>query len=437
MENKGRNYYIFRYFFLVPVIFLFASCHKNADADYPTVRFIAPAGIQTFNVFDTIKVQGFVSDKQTLTVVSVCLENSASVVVLPAVSIPIGSNDFNFSCSYILNDQQLASGVYYLTLMASNGVNTSYTYQQINVDAAPTKRTGIYALTRQGGNTKIWNIDSNFHVLSGALITGNYSGSDINSAYQQLYVSASDSGNAIALSMPSGSIAWSQTGTYSPIPYFTGIYSYGNAAYLAYYNGIIKYINSQGNLQQQFTIASGYYPIHLLAYNNYLFVEEKNIASSNEQIGVYYQQNAIGFGQNNLPGPIVAMYGADVQDIFVFGNQTGGSVYLLLYNFITGLFNAPVNLPAANVLSAAQISSASYLVGLDNGTIYYYTYNPVNFIPCTSGINASHIVYDNADNEVIASSGKKVCEYAFNTGTLIRSVTLPDSVLNVLVLYNK
>lgn len=423
---------------IVSLCVLFFSCKKDKNIDVPSVQIIQPAGIQTFNVFDTIMVKAHVSDAQGLQSVNISLTNGQSTKVLPAVQVAITSNDMTFTWPYILSDFHLASGQYYITVSASNGTNTKYAYQEIYVDAAPTVREAVYAITRGNNTVKIWKFDSVFSVTAGPSLSGNYSSSDVSSYYQQLYITAYDSGNINAIAVPSGT-GWSIMGNNSPTPYFTNVYSYGDAAYVSYYAGYVKYFNHSGVIQSEIYMPANYYPVKTLLWGKYLFVEERDISSPAEILALFYAQSGVGYQQISLPGPIIAMYGMDNDNVFIFGNGTSGAPYMSDYSVSGNGFYNPVSLPSAKLLSAAQVNSSEFFVGFSNGTIYNYTYNPINFLSYITGVNASHIRYDAVNNQLVVSSGKQVEEYncGLSSATKVYSVPMTDSVLDVQILFNK
>ena len=121
---------------------IFFACKKDKTVDSPTVQITAPAGLQTFSVFDTLTVKATVNDPQGLKSVTIYLSTGNPTPVLPSSSVTITSNSMSFSWPYILSDLHMASGQYYITVSASNGTNTTYAYQKIYVDAAPTKKSG-------------------------------------------------------------------------------------------------------------------------------------------------------------------------------------------------------------------------------------------------------------------------------------------------------
>jgi hypothetical protein len=395
----------------------------------------------TFNVPGIIQVSGHVSDSKALTSLSVYIASANNFPVEQTVPIAITSNNMNFTCSYSLNDLHMASGQYYLTVSASNGTNIGSDFQQIYIDALPTKRTAIYAITRNSSGVNAWKIDSAFHASLSYTVPGDYASSDINSYYQQLYITGHDSGNVNVYSVPSATLDWSIPSSSSPTPYFTNVYCNNDAEYISYYNlGYIKCFNHGGGIVSTFTIIPGNFPVKTFLWNGWLIAEEKSVSSNQESIWVYYNASTVSYQQKLLSGPVVAMYGYDNNDIFVFGNFNSGGAYLQLYNIQTNLFYSPLSLPSGQLQSVAQINTNTYLLSFSNGAgsaIYQYTYNSNSIGTYINGINASTIRYDSINNQVITSSGNTVNAYNYNSAAKINSVTVSDSVRDVRILYNK
>jgi hypothetical protein len=416
------------------------SCKKDSPPDYPSVQISSPYSLAIFNVPGTIYVTGHISEAKTLTAVSVYISNNQNIPVEQTIPVTITSNNMDFSCSYALNDIHMPGGQYYLTVAASNGANIGTAFQKIYIDAALTKRTAIYAITRNSAGVNAFKIDSVFHSSLSYSVPGDYSSSDINSYYQQLYIAGHDSGNVNVYSVPAVASNWSITGIYSPAPYFTNVYCSNDAEFISYYNlACVKCYNHKGALQSIFNAFAGYYPIKTFSWGSLLFIEEKNIASPQEFIGTYYQASAVTYQQANLPGPVVAMFGYDNNNLFIFGNSTTGGGYMLLYSFTNNIFT-PVSLTtSAQLLSVAQVNANTYLMSFNNGIMYQYGYNINGMVPYINGINASTVRYDSINNQVIASTGNMINEYnySFSSASFVASATVPDSVRDVRVLYNK
>ncbi|HSY76715.1 MAG TPA: Ig-like domain-containing protein, partial [Bacteroidia bacterium] len=334
----------------------FISCKKDNNIGSPTVQITAPASNAVFKVFDTIVIKAHVSDAVSLQSVTVYMVNNQNIPVLPTATIPITSNNMSFTCPYEISDVHLSTGYYNIVVRAYNGTNATLAYQQIYINAAPKLRERIFALTRNSSGVHVLKIDtSSFNVSNLYTLSGDYSSSDISSYYQQLYIGAADSGNVNTLTMPAGSPAWNVTGLITPTPYFTNVYSYGDAVYVSEYLGFIKCYTHLGPVTNSITIAAGNYPIKTYVWGSYLFAEEKNIGSLTRNLVLYYTGSGKGFEQAGLSGPVVAMYGMDNNDVYIFGNQNAGGGYLTLFNVSGNTFYSPLTLPAGNILSVTQI----------------------------------------------------------------------------------
>jgi hypothetical protein len=422
------------------------SCTKDSPPDYPSVQITSPYSLAYFNVPGTIQVTGYVSDSKSLTSVTVYIGNGQNTAVEETIQIPITSDNMNVSCAYELNDIHMPSGVYYMTITASNGTNVTSAFKQIYVTALPAKRTAVYAITRDAAGVHAWGIDSVFKVSPAFSYTvpGDYSSSAINSYYQQLYIAGHDSGNVTVYSVPYVSSDWNLVGSVGPQPYFTNVYCNNDLEYVSYYstvNGYIRNYNHRGVIQAVYNAPAGYYPIKTYLWNGWLFAEEKNISSTSENLVTFYSLTGGGYEQTTISGPVVEMFGYDSKDIFIFGNSSSGGGYIKMYNIPGNTFYTPA-IPLnsyGQLLSAAQINSNTYLISFSNGNVYQYTYNPVSIVSYINGITASTVRYDSIDNQVITASGNIVNEYNYgvSSATLANSVTISDSVRDLRILFNK
>ena len=275
------------------------------------------------------------------------------------------------------------------------------------------------------------------------VVAGDYSSSDVNSYYQQFYIAGHDSGNVNVYAVPGAVSEWSVTTNPSPSPYFTNVYCNNDAEFVSYYsaaNPTIKCYNHAGAIQSVYNATVGYYPIKTCLLGSWLLAEEKCISSPLENLLIYYASSTVAYSQTTIPGPVVALYGQDDNDVYLFGNNTSGGAYIKLYSISNNTFYTPaISLNIyGQLLSAAQVNAGTYLLGFSNGSIYQYTNNPINLTALINGVTASTVRYDSISNQVITASGKIVSEYNYSgLPTLINSVTLSDSVRDLRVLYNK
>lgn len=228
-----------------------------------------------------------------------------------------------------------------------------------------------------------------------------------------------------------------------PAPFFTNVYCNQDAEYVSLYgvsNAAIKCYNHAGAIQGVYNITAGYYPVKTFVSAGWLIAEEKAIASSAENLMLFYAGTGGVYEQASLPGPVTALYAQDNNDVFIFGNNSSGGGYIKLYNIPGSSFYSPsFSLSSyGQLLSAAQVNANTYLLSFSDGTIYQYTYNPVSITPFINGINASTVRYDSINVQLVTASGKTVNDYTYGSlPTLINSVTLSDSVRDLRILYNK
>jgi hypothetical protein len=178
----------------------------------------------------------------------------------------------------------------------------------------------------------------------------------------------------------------------------------------------------------------GFYPKHILQNENRIFTEQKDISSSNVRMVVF---STAGGGLQETPMGVdaIEMFAKDVDNVYVIGNSLGQG-HILLYDFLTNGFWEPISLPVGTTTSATQIDANTLLIGMSNGSIYKFTYNPVGLLTWTSGINPTQIRYDEVNAEIYAAEGTNVKIYNLNPFSLQRTVLLPDSVRDLELWHN-
>ena len=132
----------------------------------------------------------------------------------------------------------------------------------------------------------------------------------------------------------------------------------------------------------------------------------------------------------------LAMFEKDADNIYMVGNSAGQGK-LLIYDVPGNGFWEPISLPAGTATSAAQVDANTLLIGMSNGTVYKFTYNPVGLLTWSSGLNPTHLRYSDADSTVFSAEGMNVKVYNFNPFALDRTIAMPDTVRDMELWFNR
>ncbi|HVA97383.1 MAG TPA: Ig-like domain-containing protein [Bacteroidia bacterium] len=423
----------------IPVLFIWSCKKDTTDTKPPVISILSPYANQLYNVNDTILISANVTDETQLTSVYVSLENAQLSQVEPAVNIHVTSRNMGFSQRYELSDQHLLSGIYYVVVTANDGYNLISGFQKISITASPRKRTGIYVLTQPyNPDINVLKIDSNFQVSQQFSTISDYSGSAINSYYQQLTIAGSYTGHLNAFNLSTNSSQWSHPSGSGSTPYFEGIYNDDTLSYVPLYNGQIKGYDNNG--MQNFSAAAdpNFYGTQLFKQNGKLFVEEKYITGSPINLVTFYCPFGANYQEALMPCDAVAICPKDYNDLLIFGNNASGQGVMEMFTINSNTFYSPQTLPSGKILSAVAIDSDDWLIGCDNNTVYKYQYSNNSLTSFIPSIRAYHLLYDDVNNQIIVASKNTVSEYTYVTiPTLVNTVNTTDSIINIHLLFNK
>jgi hypothetical protein len=412
------------------------GCKKDEDTLAPIVNIISPYDNQSFEVSDTMAISAKVSDDVQLTAISVALVNENLVPVLPAISVQPQGKETEFTQPYWISDIHLLSGAYYVKVTASDGKNETNTYRKISLTASPRERKGFYLLSRNTGSTSVYFMDEAFSIAPKLTLSGDYSSSAINSYYQDLYTAGNYTGAINGIDLEAHSVKWSVMGVAGSAPDFVNVYNDGSYTYVSNYNGTIKGYDHNGIAKYTSTLSQNLYPVKVFRHADYIIAEERDITSPARNIVLYYASNGLGFQQTFLSQDIVEFYTKDADNIFMFGNNNGQGV-MEIYSISSNGAWQPHAMPAAKLLSAAQVDSNTYLLGFDNNTVYIYTYFNNSLLTWLTNVKATDMIYDDVRSEVIIAEDMKVSSYSYPSAGLINTAMHTDTIVDMHVLYDK
>ena len=423
------------FFIILSTVALLAaiSCKKKNQSS-PVVTLNAPANGSTFTVGDTIPVSGTITDNIPIENIGITLLNDQYQPASVGTSFSEGGKTtISFNDTYVVNDLQLASGTYYISLSAYDGENTANDTKRIYLNAAPQVRTGIYLVTASNNSsTHVAIVDSAHNAQRILTLSGDYSSAAISALYQQVYVCGKYSGSLNAINLSSQSVAWSIPATGTSAPFFEYI-SYSNAViYTCYYSGnIIGYNNVQSTVLNA-SAALAFYPITILNNNGSLFVEQHEV-NGNSEILMEYNSSGASLQNTPLNAKLVQMFTIDQNDVILFGNSSSHGI-IESYNSQSNVIQTLAVCDSMN--DAVELYSGNYALALTTG-IYEYNYSNNILSPFIPASNASSIAYDNVNNQLFAAVGSTLYVYNASGSGLLYSVNASEPIKKVLLLFNR
>lgn len=401
----------------------------------PTISINAPANGFQANVFDTLHVNIHCADNVVLENMNVKLVNTDMVPVLPTVSYSLSGKSYDVVFDYVIDNFRILSGNYYLSVDVSDGNNTARAYTNILVTGIPKVLHGFFAATiPTPGTLNIYKCDTSWAASLFSSNPSDFTDLAVSDYWQQVYVNGSFSGPLKATSIDGSTSGFSIPSIIGSNPYWGPMSVSTNRLWVSYRRfNQFKSLDQFGNTNFTGNSIGGLMPGLILQNGNKIFTEQRNLSIA-VNLKVF---STAGAAIHEAPMPMEpqAFYIHDANTIYVIANN-GTQGAILIYDDQVVDFWSPILLPAATVTSSAQIDSNTLLIGMSNGSLYKFTYNPIGLVPWASGINATQMRYDGVNDEIYTADGTNVNVYKFNPFSLQRTILLPDSVRDLELWYN-
>ncbi|MES2592809.1 MAG: hypothetical protein V4608_13070 [Bacteroidota bacterium] len=425
---------------LIVIILFFISCKKkDTDELGPIISISSPLQNQFFNVFGVIPVKASITDETKITSVSISLVNDQYSPVSPSLSVSVQSPSMEINTSYYIDNIHLENGIYYLMIVASDGINESRTYQKVSIGAVSKVLKQIFVVSYSStSQTNLSYIDSAFtSIIPYHSFSGDYIGSSVSSYFQQAYRCGEYTGNFEGIILEYNSQKFSIASQISSNPYFTGFYSDDKKNYVARYSGHIIGYDYTGASVYTAIASAGFYATAMCFNTNYLITSEKDKTSSAKKLVTHYP-TGVAEKQCTITQEVVEFCEMDNDHVFIFGNISGQGVIQLFDRTNNNLWNPyPSSLSAGTILSAVKIDEDTYLFGHSNGTIYKYRYQTSSVTTYLTGYAAKQIKYDELNNQLVIAEASKISVFDYPTTTLIKAVNSSETILDVHLLYNR
>ena len=415
--------------------FLF-SCKKDVDTLPPLINIDAPLEFTYYNVYDTIVIAGNVKDDNVVKSVNVRIVNSNLIPVLSQDIFEPNSKDFSFNTAFPINDIHLATGLYYVLVTASDGVNSRNLYRAINIDAVPLKFKKIVAIANVNTTTyNVYGVDDSLHTNLMLTYNGDYFSSALNNSYQQLYVSGNIYGAMNTYDLTDNSLQWHLTPENNPpFPSFNNVYFYNDILYVSLYNRIVGY-NRQGGINMTANTTTGYIPMKTYRHKDYLIAEERNTTNVDYKLSIYYYTGSLK--TSNVTSILVN--GMDTKDdshIYIFGNTTANKAVMAIYDVDFNSYYYPHTMPDATFYDFAKVDANNYLLVI-GGNVYWYQQASNSLTTLLTNVNAKRIKYESLSGNFIIANGAQLSIYTYPFATPVGATTLPYAINDFLLLYNR
>ncbi len=426
-----KNIYIFC------CLLVLLCCRKEEDNIPPVLHFISPAENAGFAFNDTITVEVKAEDDKNLVSLLFNIVNSNGIPLGSTLSKSINASSFTWKFDIELSDYQLSGNEYNLWVRASDGVNEKNLYRPVSINIQNRELKSVVVVTASTSQYyDIFGFNENLTEVSFLTnVFGDFISSAVSSQVQIMYTAGKSFGDMKAFRFTDSSAVWTIPGENNPpFAYFTHIYFSNDQVYVGKYDSEISGYYPLGGANFYADINSGYFPEDMYGLNNYLITEEVHHNGTDHKIGVYYAISGLR-KQSNYIGSSVELFAAlDEDQVLVVGNQSG-NINIHKYRVSANVVSSLMQISNDQVKSACLLEFPEILLAADNN-LYVYNMESNSYFTWKANFSAEHIIYDAVNSIIYSGTQSMLKAYSYPAANLYGQYNLPDTILDIQLLYN-
>lgn len=421
-----------------PFLFVFLvcllSCKKDEDAQFPQVDILLPNALSVHQVLQPVSFKVSASDETNLESITVYLLDESLRNAATPVSIQCDENSMIFEGFLLPDDIHLASGIYFIKAVASDGTNEKVVYREIYLNEVPLTLKKTILLTRPSASSI--QLDS----LNGTLLQSFYTH---NSDFSSFSIDSWNQSLVFAGSL-TGNLEVKEANYYTPRFTVSNTGSGANTFFLytAVSGSRIFVSDRSGKIKSYEKTAQ---PGNIIDLGNYfaenfcmnetdLFSASVYNSGSARSIQKYNLQS--GVLQQGTPSTLEVkkMFFKNADDLILFGND-GGNGKILFYDIASNSLSEPLIFGGGIIYDACLQSNGYFLVACSGG-IYQINSFSLTQSAVITGNPAHHINIEKISGNIYFSDAGQL--FIYTSGyNLLSSATASDSIVAIDFLYNK
>jgi len=420
---------------LVFQILLFTACKKETDTQHPVITYISPYELQEFNVLDSILIKANIKDDKVIKSVKIGLVNKDFISVAPSIFVYPNTATYTVDIGFPINDIYLETGEYYAYIKAENGTNYKNQYQLIHISGIARELESVVVVSQGNFNTiSITEIDQSDNINFLFDISGDYSGSETNSRYQQLYVSGKDLINLNTYDLAYQELDWSKE-AFPPVPMHNDdCLCLDEELYVSFRTNYIYGYRYDGSQMFNATVENDKSPSRLAKFNEFLLVDLQSKTGGITYLATFYLATGAEKQRLTTNYKIIDIFEIDNDNVLIAGNEAGEGI-LNIYDPYTNAETTLLPVPG-KIACIEKLPNNKYIIGTDNN-ILLYDHDQNSLTTVSPGKVVYRIVFDETENNIYTVSPKLIEKIKYPQMLFQKSYPLPDSIFNIHLLYNK
>jgi hypothetical protein len=413
------------------------SCSHDDDTVSPLVNPTLPLPGTVYENGDTIHLEANFSDNMHLLSVEAVLVNTDNKPMLANLSFEPGSNPFKLRADYIINDPTLPGGTYHVRFRAYDGVNVTNRFVEVRIHELPRKFLYPLVVTSPEPNQwKAFRLPDNGDWKAVGDLAGDYCGSAVNSPGMQICLSGVYTSGLASFNLPEGLPIWTVKPAFSDKNrWFEAItFRYPNF-YTACNDGALRgYDRSGHEIYKSGAFTQGV-PYQVAASSTFVMGAYRDAFSNDRFLTAFHYPGGLMTWNQFFEDDVVALVPAGDNKMLIFSNQ-GDESQISLFNGTDQSFSVIHPLSEGRFYAAAAMDDENFLVSSSNGILLYQM--ALNSLtPFNPNAGYRQIACDDLSYEVYACRDNQLDILNFPGGELQRSIPLPDTAVDLHLLFNK
>lgn len=419
------------------VIITMMACKKDPiNNSKPIISITSPNSSQYYTALDTILISGQVSDDELISSITISLKDVNNVSVVQSISIFPQSKEHTIHEKMYLNNIHLNNGQYTMNVAANDGENVAQKFINVNINAFPKTRKGVFLFSNNGTTTNITKLDNAFNASIFQTSSGDFLKGVVNSYDQEIINCGSATGDLTGYAISTGQLLWSVNNNATGFAFFTGVSATKNEVFVSYYNRTIQSYLSGGIPKFSAQAFTSSYSDQTVVHNDELFISEQpEVSGTDIRLVAYYMSSGIEKQQMLLNEDVQSMFSFSENELVLF-NNVGGTGVIKVYDISQNSVWQPFTLYSGAIDDVTEISNGVYVV-VQNGNLSVVDRNNFSKLPYLSGIGANKVKYDSITNQLFVVRGSVLEVYDYSSKTIITTYAHTDTIKEVAFWYNR
>jgi len=419
------------------VLVTLESCDTNQDNEYPVIVVTQPLANTIYENGDTIRFQAVISDNVKLNTVEISLVDKNNKPVLSTISVTPGKNPFTFNGEYIIDDPLLPFDVYQLRFRAMDAENITNHFVEIQIHELD--RIMLYPLIvthPEAGKWVVYKLANSNLWKEFYTHTGDYCGSAINSAASQLYMCGIYQSGLTAIGLADGVVIWNvKPGFNNTERWFENIsFSYPKL-YASCTEGNIRGYDKTGVEIYKSDTYANEVARKSVTTKNFIVGSFTNAFSNGRYLAAFHNTGGLLIYSKFIEADVAELIPVTGDKVLVFANKNGQGE-ILMYNGADNSLLTQHPFYEGTFREAATMDSDNYIISTSAG-LFWYHLSINSLTPFVTKIIDGNIACDATTQLIYASSGKTLEVYTFPFASLAESYSLPDTAVDLHLVFNK